>query len=64
VGLGCSLTCYGFKPAQYHPIHVDYHQNEQALKWIMYTLTCKRGEQPWRKDELTQGKGREGAGKR
>jgi hypothetical protein len=25
------LTCYGFKPAQYHPIHVDYHQNEQAL---------------------------------
>jgi hypothetical protein len=31
VGLGCILTCYGFKPAQYHPIHVDYHQNEQAL---------------------------------
>jgi hypothetical protein len=32
VGLGCILTCYGFKPAQSHPIHVDYHQNEQALK--------------------------------
>jgi hypothetical protein len=32
VGLGFILTCYGFKPAQYHPIHVDYHQNEQALR--------------------------------
>jgi hypothetical protein len=31
VRLRCILTCYGFKPAQYHPIHVDYHQNEQAL---------------------------------
>jgi hypothetical protein len=31
VGLGCILTCYGFKPAQSHPIHVYYHQNEQAL---------------------------------
>lgn len=30
--LRCILTCYGFKPAQSHPIHVDYHQNEQALK--------------------------------
>jgi hypothetical protein len=29
------LTCYGFKPAQSHPIHVDYHQNEQALKWYI-----------------------------
>jgi hypothetical protein len=34
VGLRWILTCYGFKPAQSHPIHVDYHQNEQALKWI------------------------------
>jgi hypothetical protein len=33
VGLGWILTCYGFKPAQSHPIHVDYHQNEQALIW-------------------------------
>jgi hypothetical protein len=32
VGLGWILTCYGFKPAQSHPIHVDYHQNEQALR--------------------------------
>jgi hypothetical protein len=31
VGLGYILTCYGFKTAQSHPIHVDYHQNEQAL---------------------------------
>jgi hypothetical protein len=34
VGLGWILTCYGFKPAQYHLIRVDYHQNEQALMWI------------------------------
>jgi hypothetical protein len=32
VGLGWILTCYGFKLAQSHPIHVDYHQNEQALR--------------------------------
>jgi hypothetical protein len=31
VGLGWILTWYGFKPTQSHPIHVDYHQNEQAL---------------------------------
>jgi hypothetical protein len=34
VGLEWILTCYGFKPAQSHPIHVDYHQNEQALRWV------------------------------
>jgi hypothetical protein len=39
-------------------------KSQKILKWIMYTLTCRRGEQPWRKDEVTQGKGREGAGKR
>jgi hypothetical protein len=32
VGLECILTYYGFKPVQSHPIHVDYHQNEQALR--------------------------------
>jgi hypothetical protein len=32
VGLRWILTCYGFKPAQSHSIHVDYHQNEQALR--------------------------------
>jgi hypothetical protein len=38
VGLEWILTCYGFKPAQSHPIHVDYHQNEQALRWICWLL--------------------------
>jgi hypothetical protein len=31
VGLRCILTYYGFKPTRYHPIHMDTHQNEQAL---------------------------------
>jgi hypothetical protein len=31
VRLGWILTCYGLKPAQSYPIHVDYHQNEQAV---------------------------------
>jgi hypothetical protein len=35
VGLRYILTCYVFKPAQSHPIHVDYHQNEQALTGIV-----------------------------
>jgi hypothetical protein len=37
VGLRCILTCYGFKPAQSHPIHVDYHQNEQALRTFVFS---------------------------
>jgi hypothetical protein len=32
VGLRCILTYYGFKPTRYHPIHMDTHQNEQALR--------------------------------
>jgi hypothetical protein len=32
------LTYYEFKPAQSHPIHVDYHQNEQALIWILICI--------------------------
>jgi hypothetical protein len=35
VGLRCILTYYGFKPTRYHPIHMDTHQNEQALRWIL-----------------------------
>jgi hypothetical protein len=38
VGLRWILTCYGFKPAQSHPIHVDYHQNEQALRCLLLAL--------------------------
>jgi hypothetical protein len=47
VGLGWILTCYGFKPAQSHPIHVYYHQNEQALKLGLGTLGMRRIEVDW-----------------
>jgi hypothetical protein len=46
VRLGWILTCYGFKPAQYHPIHVDYHQNEQALNTFQNTPIHMELEQP------------------
>jgi hypothetical protein len=53
VGLRWILTCYGFKPAQSHLIHVDYHQNEQALNGIIPRGTSatlargRRGGRVW-----------------
>jgi hypothetical protein len=35
VGLRCILTWYVFKPTQCHSIHMDSHQNEQALQMIV-----------------------------
>jgi hypothetical protein len=28
------LTCYGLKPIQSFPIHMDWRENEQALNWF------------------------------
>lgn len=44
-GLRCILTCYGLKPTQCHPIHMDSHQNEQALKPLQDGLGLKQTSQ-------------------
>jgi hypothetical protein len=53
VRLGWILTCYGFKPAQSHPIHVDHHQNEQALRACsVIDITCVLECIEWDWDEF------------